>query len=333
MNADMYTELFGLVAALDDSNPDATLGSTSPIGSESLRFKSDSSLAFLGNPAQQVSSNAGQTEVTTALFSLLGPIGSLPYVYSEIISRADRANETAMRDFFDLFNHRSASLMYRAWRKSRMWLENQPGRSAHEQRRISGILEGLTGIAALPNRIAWLDFERDRILSCANVFPRRVRNSNGLRQLLNRQFGMKFQIEEFVGNWEPLPEEARSVFSSTGSKLRLGYNTILGSRTWQAQSTFRVVISHPEVQQYRELQPGSESLRRMQLLVRLYCTPELSFRIQIIVRGDTIEPGKLGASSEGGVMLGWNTVLGKPDKDKNYSFSICRDYNESRMSL
>jgi len=159
-----------------------------------------------------------------------------------------------------------------------------------------------------------------------------VRNARGLRQLLNRQFGMQFQIEEFVGNWEPLPEEARSNFSRTGSKLRLGYNTIVGQRTWQVQSTFRVIIAHPTVSQYRELQPGSESLRRMQLMVRLYCTPELSFRIHIVVRGDAIEPGKLGDPGSGGAMLGWNTLLGEPDRNRDYSFSICRDYNESRMS-
>ena len=333
MNANLYSELFGLVAALDDLAPHSTLGGTSPIESEPLRFKSDSSLAFPGTVAREVNKDGGQTEITTALFSLLGPIGSLPYVYSEIISRADRANETAIRDFFDLFNHRSTSLMYKAWRKSRISLENQPGSAAEEQRKISGILEGFTGIAALPDRIAWLDFGRDRILACADVFPRRVRNAQGLRQLLNRQFGMQFQIDEFVGNWEPLPDEALSVFRATGNKLRLGYNAILGSRTWQVQSTFRVVITHPTIKQYGDLQPGSEFLRRMQLMVRLYCTPELSFRIQIIVRGDTIEPGNLGRTAENGIMLGWNTVLGKPDKNRDYSFSICRDYNESRMSI
>ncbi len=331
MNSDLYSELFGLVAALDDKAAHATLGGTAPIDSEPLRFRSDSSLAFPGKPAREMKEGTEQTEIKTALFSLLGPIGSLPYIYSEIVSRADRANETAIRDFFDIFNHRSTSLMYRAWRKSRIWLENQPGAAPEQQNKFSHMLEGFTGISALPERIAWLDFERDRILASADLFPRRVRNANGLRQLLNRQFGMTFQIEEFVGNWEPLPDEAKSVFSG-GNKLRLGYNTIVGSRTWQVQSTFKVIISHPTVKQYCKLQPGSESLRRMQLVVRLYCTPELSFRIHIIVRGDVIEPGKLGDPGGSGAMLGWNTVLGEPDRNRDYSFSICRDYNESRMS-
>ena len=332
MKADLYSELFGLVAMLDDRREDATLGNSTDIDREPVLFRSGSSLGFPGQAASGIDEREGKTAITTALFSLLGPIGALPYVYSEEVSRADRANDTAMREFFDIFNHRSASLMYRAWRKNRMWLEKQPGASRDQQLKLSGMLEGFSGVSDLPSRIAWLDMERSRVLSCADLLSRRVRNARGLRQLLTRQFGMRFRIEEFVGNWEALPEEARSVFSPTGSALRLGYNTIVGTRTWQVQSTFRVIIAHPTQAQYRELQPGSESLRRMQLAVRLYCTPELSFRIQIVVRGDTIEPGQLGAPGGGAAMLGWNTVLGEPDRDREYSFSICRDYNESRMS-
>lgn len=333
MKADLYSELFGLVAALDNRAVNTTLGSMTPVDKEPLRFRSDSSLEFIARAIKEVDASGEQPEVTTALFSLFGPIGALPYVYSESISRADRANETALGNFYEIFNHRSLSLMYRAWRKSRIWLETHPGTRKWEQRKLSSIIEGLSGITSLPDRIAWLDIDRNRLLSCADILPRRVRNADGLRQLLNRQFKMEFQVEEFVGNWEELSDEARSKFSSDKSSPRLGYNTILGSRTWQAQSTFKVVIIQPSLEQYRLLQPGSDSLRRMQLMIRLYCTPELSFRIQIIVRGDTIERGKIGSSGQSGVMLGWNTVLGFPSKNRDYSFSICRDYNESRMSV
>lgn len=332
MKSDLYSELFGLIASLDDHKDDVTLGGNTPMASEPVRFINESSLSFIGQANSGIEQDGEQFKVKTALFGLLGPIGSLPYVYSEIVSRADRANDPAMRDFFDILSHRSTSLMYRAWRKNRMWLEHHPGAVLEKQRKISQMIEGFAGISALPERIAWLDIERDRVLFSADVFPRRVRNANGLRQLLVRQFGMDFRIEEFVGNWEPLPEEARSGFSQSGTMMRLGYNTIIGSRTWQVQSNFRVVISFPTAEEYRKLQPGSESLRRIQLTIRLYCTPDLASRIQIIVRGDVIAPGKLGDSGESGVMLGWNTVAGAPDKNKNYTFSICRDYNQSRMS-
>ena len=333
MKHDHYSALFGLVTQLDDSNTETTLGGSHSIEREPLRFRNSPALIFPATAETGLDSRSGQQLVSTAIFGMLGPIGSLPYVYSEMVSRSSRANETAMRDFLEIFNHRSTSLMYRAWRKNRSWLENQPGAAPERQRKFSAMLEGFTGATDLPDRIAWLEFERNRVLACADVFPRRVRSANGLRRLLNRQFGMRFEIQEFVGNWEPLPEEARSSFGAApGNEPRLGYNTIIGTRTWQVQSTFRVVIRHPDVAQYRELQPGSESLRRMQLVIRLYCPPELSFRLHIVVGGDAIEPGELGGKSGGGAMLGWNTVLGGPDRDQDYTFSICRDYNESRMT-
>ena len=331
MNPDRYSELFGLVALLDDAVPDATLGGSTPIQEEPLQFDNEAALAFDGQAATRARSEEGQPRLSTTLFGLLGPIGSMPYVYTEMVARASRSNEEGLRDFFGIFSHRSTSLMYRAWRKSRLWLEKHPGARADQQHKFSRMLEGFTGTAAMPQRIAWLDFERERLLSCSDLFARRVRSADGLRRLLNRQFGMSFEIDEFVGNWEQLPDEAKSRFVPGGSNLRLAYNTIIGNRTWQVQSTFRVVIRHPSAAQYRSLQPNSESLRLLQLAIRSYCTAELSFRIHIVVAGSAVLPGTLDGGEHGGAMLGWNTLAGTPDKTRDYSFSICRDYNESRM--
>lgn len=332
MNNDLYSELFAQVARLDDERPAGTLGQTTPLTEEPLQFEIETSLAFPDRTAIRRPDQAGQAQLGTAIFGLFGPIGAMPYVYSEELARADRSRNGAMRAFFNLFNHRSLSLMYRAWRKSRIWLERQPGLPEEQQDKASNMYEGFCGLAALPPRIAWLEMERSMILSGANTMQRRVRNANGLQQLLRRQFHMNFAIDEFVGGWEPLPNEARSCFGATGNSMRLGYNTIIGSRTWQVQSTFSVLIPHPSVEQYRQLQPGSETLRRIQLMIQMYCTPELSFRLRIIVCGSAISVGGMGARGGAGIMLGWNGVLGAPDPNREYSFTICKDYNESRMS-
>ena len=332
MKADLYTELFGLVTLLDDRNEATTLGSTHNIDEEPVRFHNISQLSFPAPPNSRFDADTGQTRVDTAIFGLLGPIGPLPYVYSEMEARATRGNDPAMRDLLDIFSHRAASLMYRAWRKNRNWLEYQPGAARDRQRKFSAMLEGFAGVTDLPTRIAWLEMERNRVLSCIDVFPRRVRSAGGLRRLLNRQFNMRFEIEEFVGAWETLPIEARSSLGSGGVKPQLGYTTIIGSRSWQAQSTFQVVIRHPSAAEYRALQPGSESLRLMQLVIALYCPPELAFRIHIVVSADAIEPGGLGTAGQPGAMLGWNTVAGAPRSGQDYALSICRNYNESRMN-
>lgn len=342
MSFDPYSELFALAAQLDDRHARGSVGDETPPGREPLKFHNEHSLAFVDSPARIQSAVADEPAVIeSALFGLLGPIGPLPYFYSEIVARAERSNETALGDFLRVFSHRATSIMYRAWRDSRVALEEHPGAAQTRQRRFSHLIEALTGASDMPGRIAWLDLQGSLPLAAPDLFLRRVRNANGLRQLLQRQFGMCFEVEEFVGNWEVLPDEARSALGI--GMPQLGRNTLLGRRVWQVQSTFSVVVRHPTAAQYALLRPGSESLRRIQLAVRMYCTADLSFRLRIVVSGRTLKAGTLGGTSggtlgdalgekTGGAMLGWNTLAGAPDPNRDYVFSICRDYNAKRMA-
>ena len=331
MSLDPYSQLFALAAALDNSNGSSTVGDETPPDREPLQFRNEHALAFIDSPARIVQrSDSEVLEIETALFGLLGPIGPLPYFYSEIVARTERNNETALRDFMAIISHRAASLMYRAWRKHRLHLERHPGASSSSQSRYSKLIAALSGSTDMPQRIAWLDLQGSLPAAAPDLYLRRVRNAKGLRQLLQRQFRMRFEIEEFVGAWEELPDDSRS--SLGGRNLpRLGQNTLLGRRVWQVQSTFSVVVRHPTKEQYAQLRPGSDSLRRIQMAVRMYCTADLAFRLRIVVSGKTLQSGSLGGG-EGGAMLGWNTLAGAPDVDRDYSFSICRDYNVKRMA-
>lgn len=331
MNRDLYSELFAEIARLDDQVNDRSLGRTTPITEEPIRFDIETSLAF---PETTMRRHARQEEsrLSTVIFGLFGPIGALPHVYTEELAIADREHSEAMREFFNILNHRSLSLMYRAWRKNRVWLEHSPGDPSEQREKITSMLGGFCSVAVLPPRIAWLDMHRSHVLSVADTMQRRVRNANGLQLLLRRRFRMDFYVEQFVGTWEPLPDEVRSCFGHSINPMKLGYNTVIGSRTWQVQSTFRVVIPHPNADQYLQLQPGSDTVRRLQLMIQMYCTPELSFRLLIVVRGDVIQVGSMGRSEQGGMMVGWNTVMGTPDPDRDYHLYICKNYNESRMT-
>lgn len=331
MSADPYSTLFALAAALDDRAASGGLGDETPPDREPLHFVNEHALTFIQSPGEVTGEpGEGPIRLETALFGLLGPIGPMPYFYSEIVARTERDNETALRDFLGILSHRAASLMYRAWRKHRVHLERQPHARRSVQGRYSQLVAALTGSSDMPDRIAWLDVARSRPPAAPDLFLRRVRNAKGLRQLLQRQFAMDFEVEEFVGAWESLPEDARSALGGSRRPV-LGRNTLLGRRVWQVQSTFSVVVRHPTPQQYALLRPGSDSLRRIQIAIRMYCTAELAFRLRIIVRGGTLTAGSLGGG-EGAAMLGWNTVAGAPDPDRDYVFSICRDYNAKRMA-
>jgi type VI secretion system protein ImpH len=328
---DPYDSLFALAAAFDHRRTDGTIGDETAPSREPLKFSNEHALRFIDSAARVVGDpGAPRVEIETALFGLLGSIGPLPYFYSEVVARTERENETALRDFLAILSHRATSLMYRAWRKSRLNLEEHSGASRSLQHKYRNLIAGLVGAADMPQRIAWLDMQGGTPLAAPDLFTRRVRSARGLQQLLQRQFGVRVEIEEFVGAWEELPDDVRSALGGPRPP-GLGRTSLLGRRVWQVQSTIGIVVKYPDRQQYARLKPDSESLRRIQLAVRMYCTADLAFRLRIVVSGKTLPSGTLGGG-EGGAMLGWNTLAGSPRPDQDYVFSICRDYNAKRMN-
>lgn len=330
MNPTPYDILLSRVASVDDKLSSGTIGDHTPPIDEPLEILNEHGLEFLS--ADYSTEASAKPCIKTGLFGLLGAIGPMPYHYSETVSRSERANEFAVREFFRIISHRATSLLYRAWRKSRLTYEYLPGASDEVQDRFTKAIAALSGSTGMADRMAWLDLSNRKPENAPDLFVRSVRNAAGLTQFLRRQFAMPFQVEELVGSWEPIPDSTLPTLGQGGIKPSLGRNTILGKRVWQVQSTFRLLILRPTPEQYEALKPASESLRRIQLATRMYCTAELAFRIRILVSGKSFRSGALGSTTQPAI-LGWNTTAGPPDPNRYYSMTISKDYNEERMKL
>ena len=57
--------------------------------------------------------------MTVNFMGLTGPLGILPYSYTEFMLERMRAKDSSLQDFLDIFNHRMISFFYRAWEKYR----------------------------------------------------------------------------------------------------------------------------------------------------------------------------------------------------------------------
>ena len=330
MSFEPYSSLFAELATVDDHDNVGSVGDDTAPADEPIELLNRHALAFSAR-THELRSGGDRPGLITPAFGLLGTIGPLPYHYSEMVARSERVNQVALRDFMAIFSHRAISLLYRAWRKSRISREHMPGAAAAAQSKFSSAIAGLSGSTDLADRMAWLDLAGKKPEQAPDLFVRGVRNASGLTQFLRRQFSMPFEVEELVGTWEHVPEATLPSLGPGDIVPSLGRNTILGKRVWQVQSTFRLLILKPNKSQYELLKPGSESLRRIQLATRMYCTAELAFRIRIVVSGKELEPGTLGSSNKPAI-LGWNTTAGNPEPGRSYFLTICKDYNEKRMN-
>lgn len=101
---------------------------------ETVRIKTHNSLVFPASQIQDLQRGAGVNPIplmTVNFMGLTGPLGALPQHYTELVMRQMRdikgEERYAMRDWFDLFNHRMISLFYRAWEKYRFFIPFERG--------------------------------------------------------------------------------------------------------------------------------------------------------------------------------------------------------------
>jgi type VI secretion system protein ImpH len=258
-------------------------------------------------------------EMTVAFIGLTGPLGVLPEHYLDLLYEQTRRRDTALRDFFDLFNHRTISLFYRAWEKFRPALGYERAlREGGGTDPMSRLLSALTGLGTggLADRQAFAD---QTVLGYAGHFARRPRSAWALRTLLSDRFGVPVAIEQMVGRWLSLEPEQCSrlpgAAAPAGQFNALGVDTVLGMRAWDEQGKFRLRIGPLDRAAFERFLPQSDDARNgfaaLTGLARFYAGPDLDFDVRLVLQGDQVPRLTLGRSRDGGQpRLGWNTWLG-----------------------
>ncbi len=291
-------------------------GERAPVGEdadprrEAVRFRSDVSPAFAASDILGLRpgpDDDSPIEMHVNFFGVATPgsYGSLPTCYTELVRSRERAGDTALRDFLDLFNHRLLSLFYRAWEKHRFdvaWERSDPERGGLFERALLSLM-GL-GTGGLEGR---LPFPDTAALRWAGILGRRPVAADGLASVVRDYFDVPVEVEEFVPGWYPLDEDERIRLG--GRSLALGLDTFLGQSVEVAQFKFRLRLGPLDRATYREFLPGAAAFRGLRELVRFAVGPEFDFEIQLILQGREAPELRLGGESEGAVRLGWDTWL------------------------
>jgi type VI secretion system protein ImpH len=336
-------EFFQMVRLLQLFHPDqATLGQSWSTTPEVVRLRALPTLAF--PPSEVVEYVPANPErpfgaMTVVAFGLYGAGGALPNHYTQLILDQERdvrgPERRAFRDWLDIFNHRLASLFYRAWEKYRIAIPFERGTAFGKQPdAFTQMLLSFSGLGqqSLRNRfsIHLRQPERDLYAEPVETKPlaqiedvallyytgilasRRPRNAWGLQSLLKDYFEIDVTVHQFRGQWLAIPPDGVTQMGMSGS---LGVNAVAGSHVWNLQSKFRVKLGPLRWDRFidflpdRSPIPQRKSLFLLMQLIRFYVGVEFDYEVQVVLDRHTVPAARLDSSSPLGVRLGWNSWM------------------------
>ena len=305
-------------------------GAGQPVGEDSaprqeaVRFRAQVGLAFPASPVARVERPAAEDasaaapggrpwEMLVTFLGLIGPHGVLPEHYTSLVIERVRFKDYTLRDFLDMFQHRTVSLFFRAWEKYRFPIGYEKSQSlARGEDRFTRSLYCLVGLGptALRRRSRYDD---EALLYYAGLFAQRPPSAVSLETLLADYFAVPVALRQFQGQWLALSQEDRSLLPAAhdlrGQNNRLGGNVVIGERVWDVQSKFRIRLGPLEYARFRQFLPSGPSLPTLGQLVRTYVGPQWDFEVQPVVRAAEAPWCRLGGDRQDPSRLGWNTWL------------------------
>lgn len=325
------------------------IGRVGPPPAEVVRFKAHLSLSFPPSAIYDLKPAAppgapppkgevvGVPAMTVSFLGLHGPSGILPRHYTELLLRIDKEakgpEKNALREWFDLFNHRFISLFYRAWEKYRFFIPYERGEYAGpEPDPYTLCLYSFVGLGQPPlrnrlrvARLVEVDGEQREeklahiddlaLLHYSGLLSHRPRCAVSLEAILADYFQLPLRILQFHGQWLCLDPANQSRLGGLDGNNQLGVSVVAGERVWDVQSKFRVRLGPLDFAQFLEFLPDRAPVRErkafflMSHLVRLYVGPEFDFEVQLVLNAEDVPECQLTETGIIGPRLGWNTWI------------------------
>ena len=296
------------------------VGSFTPPSRESVRFSSHQSMAFPSSEIKSIqsannSAELKQWKISVNLMGLTGPMGVLPYHYTELILDRQKQKDENMAHFFDLFNHRSISLFHEAsikyhlplqYERNHLFPQKKRQNDAQTQALLSLIGLGTNGLS---NRLHTKD---ESLIYYSGLLTQQIRTESGLRQILRAHFEIPVEIEQFVGQWQDLIEDVRTRLpdykNPAGHNACLGRSAMLGKKGWFAQGKIYIILGPLNKHQRNQFAPGTSTLKALNEIVRLYVGIECDYEFKIRIKRRDI-PARIQLNKKSPPLLGWNAWL------------------------
>ena len=286
---------------------------------EAVRFRSLLSLSFPASSIYDVAqpdNGDRPPEMIVTFMGLFGLAGVLPRHYTELLLERVRQKDFALRDFLDLFNHRMISLFYRAWEKYRFPVAYERSRSSTGAGYdpFSFSLFNLIGMGTDGLR-GKLKAGDEPLLYYSGLIAQQPRSASALAAVLGDYFNVPVIIKQFVGAWLRVDDQSRTRLARGDFNNRLGTTTMLGSRCWDQQAGFTLVVGPLKFNQFRQFLPSENGFSSLVELTRFFVGLTLDFDVQLVLQAAEVPGCRLSRPGSGALRLGWSSWL----KTKEFS--------------
>jgi type VI secretion system protein ImpH len=280
------------------------VGQAGPPWHEVARFSVRPSLAFPPGDVHAVEETADAPDrVEVNVFGLVGPDAVLPHIYTRLVAREESDGNPAVRDFFDIFQHRLLSLLVRALRKTNVALAREYGGAGADR-----LLLALGDIMGVPlHRDAELGAPAGAAPFAGLAGPQR-RSALGLEQLLRGRFDVPVEVEPFVGGWMRLSEEDCCSLGDETPATRLGQGAVVGDEIWDPHARVRVRLGPLDRATFNAFLPGGRLHEPLRDLCRFFVHDQFVVEACLIFERDDV-PECVVSDDPDGPALGWSTWL------------------------
>ncbi|HUB30847.1 MAG TPA: type VI secretion system baseplate subunit TssG [Terracidiphilus sp.] len=310
-------EFFHGVASLQRASADKRpVGGFSSPEDEAAHFVVNPRLAFPASEIQKLELNEhGPATIMVNFLGLTGPMGVLPYAYSELILERLRAKDASLAHFLDIFNHRAISLFYRAWERYRFLTTYRLDTGDPFSRYLRDLL-GL-GTEGLADR---QQIEDECLMPLIALYAMQSRSATALEQILSDYFDVPIEVQQFTGCWYPLDRSNQCAMEDRESlSCQLGFGAVAGDAVWESQGRARIRIGPLSLARYTEFLPGGRAHTALCAITRFFSNDCLDFEAQLVLDRSQVPPVTLDWGAEQPARLGWiswaNTRQREADPD------------------
>lgn len=278
-----------------------------------LVFRSNPSLGF--SPSDVISLTGAVDErflLLTNFFGLSGAQSPLPGFIVEQLAAEDPGG--VKQPFFDFFNNRLISLVYRVWRKYRYYVRFQPDAGD----KFSSQLFSLVGLGD-PGLRGETPINWCKMLAYAGTLAGRSRSPQVVTGIIAHCFDLKdVRIRQWIKRKVRI--ELSQQLSLGQQNAMLGVDTVIGDMITDCNGKFIICIGKLSQERFADLLPSGKDFQPLCKLVEFILREQMAYDLELTM--DDGEMPELCLNSEGRVALGWSSFLGGGRQDKHVRIQV-----------